>query len=102
MASPYLSKQGGKGTHIHDAVKEEENAGRVAILAGCGEEEDVVVLDEHVRDAGVVVDHRRVHFRVALPIPQELSTTTGQISGAESRLGPGGLIGHSPPCRGVW
>lgn len=85
MASIYASKQGGKGTYIYDAVEEEEDAGGVAVLAGCGEEEDVVVLDEHVRDAGVIVDHRRVHFRVALPIPQQLSTRAAQISGAYGR-----------------
>jgi ABC-type siderophore export system fused ATPase/permease subunit len=85
MSSTYNSKQGSEGTYIYDAVKEEEDASRVAILAGCGEDENIVVLDEHVRDAGVVVDHRRVHFRVALPIPQELRTMTSQISGADSR-----------------
>lgn len=85
MTPTYLSKQGGEGSYIYDAVEEEEDAGRVTVLAGCGEEEDVVVLDEHVRDASVVVDHRRVHFCISLPIPQELSTGAAQISGADRR-----------------
>jgi hypothetical protein len=68
-------------------VEEEEDAGGVAVLASGGEEEDIVVLDEHVSDASVIVDHRRVHFRVALPIPRELNTRAAQISGVDSRRG---------------
>lgn len=68
-------------------MEEEEDAGGVAVLASGGEEEDIVVLDEHVSDASVIVDHRRVHFRVALPIPRELNTRAAQISGVDSRRG---------------
>jgi hypothetical protein len=78
---------GGEGTYIYYTVEEEEDAGRVTVLASGGEEEDIVVLDEHVSDASVVVDHRRVHFRIALPIARELSTRAAQISGVESRRG---------------
>ena len=87
MSSTIHFKQGGEGTYIYDTVEEEEDAGRVAVLASGCEEEDIVVLDEHVRDAGVVVDHRRVHFRVVLPIPREISTRVARISGADNRQG---------------
>lgn len=101
MTSTYLSKHGDEGTYIYDAVEEEEDASRVAVLAGSGEEEDVVVLDEHVRDAGVVVHHRREHFRITLLIPQELST--GPRRSQEQTEGEArGAIVHLPPCRGAW
>jgi hypothetical protein len=56
--------------HIDDAMEEEEDAGGVAVLAGSGEEEDIVVLDEHVGDASVVVDHRRVRLGIALLVEE--------------------------------
>jgi hypothetical protein len=103
MSSTIHFKQGGEDTYIYDTVEEEEDAGRVAVLASSGEEEDIVVLDEHVRDAGVVVDHRRVDFRVALPIPREFSTRAARISGVDKTTGKVSRpIGHLPPCRGAW
>lgn len=59
-------------------MEEKQDAGGIAVLAGGGEEEDVVVLDEGVGDAGAVVDDGRVDLRVAL-------MTTGSGSRAELR-----------------
>jgi hypothetical protein len=54
--------------YIDNAVEEEEDASGVAVLAGGGEEKDIVMLYKHVGDARVVVDHRRVCLRIALSI----------------------------------
>lgn len=59
-------EDGGSNPYIDDAVEEEEYAGGVAVLTGRGEEEHIVVLDEHVGDAGVIVDDGGEHLRVAL------------------------------------
>jgi hypothetical protein len=84
-------------------VEEEEDAGSVAVLAGSGEEEDIVVLDEHVGDASVVVDHRRVHLGIALRIPRQLSARShGHRDRTAARGTRARSVGRLPPCRGAW
>ena len=59
-------------------MEEEENAGGVAVLAGGGDEEDIVMLYKHVGDSRVVIDHRRVGLRIALPDHSSLAQRQGE------------------------
>jgi hypothetical protein len=61
------------------------------------------VLYKHVRDSSVVVDHRRVGLRIALPDHSSLAQSRGaKILYLYCNRGVWDCEGLVPPCRGAW
>jgi hypothetical protein len=60
------------------------------------------VLYKHVRDSSVVVDHRRVGLRIALPDHSNLAQKPRHRSYSYCNRGVWDCEGLVPPCRGAW